>query len=618
MSTSARKRLRAPSPPVTELPAASSRSALASRVSTCHEIPEFWRQAAASAGVSGTDDFLVHLGRSITRAMLSVGESAEAARVELGEIRRAAHAAIDARFDELAASIAVAEASKSATLERELVAVDIALERLRAESGALREAVAALPESDAEYTEEHAAIASRIDDCVSRLQALPTAVVEPPFVGLLADVPTLLSSILGFGRVLAPLSITAADLSLERTPRNVRPGVTTSLRLSLGSRHAAQCLEELAVSFELLGKCSCVEATLEEPGLVPQSLRANLRPNAEQRCLVAFFDIPPSASVSATVNFSYVAGYPIHKLTCCIGICLGVIAPFVLENTSTRSPSISPEGRIYCPLGDDIDVLVFDADGSSLPSLPAASIGLVKYQSWTAFVPGGTASLLLTGYSGELSHSRLVALDPASNVVRWMSTPGAFYCCTGITALPSLGVVMMADCGSLVAFRLSDGTRAARHYVGLGGVLAADPATGTLFGEVAHDLLGDNVDDDDYVIRAWSCSADERGFHVASIGDVAAAGVRHRNRANRPLTVVPAAPGKLVSYLVVRGDRKNTSELSVISLPGFALIHTHVLDGIDVSGLAADPWGSALAVSANASKAVHILSWPLPGMPPLE
>lgn len=179
---------------------------------------------------------------------------------------------------------------------------------------------------------------------------------------------------------------------------------------------------------------------------------------------------------------------------------------------------------------------------------------------------------------------------------------------------------MMADCGSLLAFRLSDGTRVASRYVGLQGVLAGDPATGAIFGDVACDLLGEN-DDDDYIIRAWSCSADERGFHIASTGDVAAAGVTTRN-GNRPLTIVPAAPGKHVSYLVVRGDRENTSELSVLSLPGLARIHTHMLDGVDVSGLdvsglAADPWGMALAVSDDVSKTVHILSWPLPGMPPL-
>jgi len=35
-------------------------------------------------------------------------------------------------------------------------------------------------------------------------------------------------------------------------------------------------------------------------------------------------------------------------------------------------------------------------------------------------------------------------------------------------------------------------------------------------------------------------------------------------------------------------------------------------------GLAADPWGAALAVCDGASQSTHVLAWPLPGMPQLE
>jgi hypothetical protein len=37
-----------------------------------------------------------------------------------------------------------------------------------------------------------------------------------------------------------------------------------------------------------------------------------------------------------------------------------------------------------------------------------------------------------------------------------------------------------------------------------------------------------------------------------------------------------------------------------------------------VTGLAADPSGIALAVRDAASEAIHVLPWPLPGMPPLQ
>jgi len=56
----------------------------------------------------------------------------------------------------------------------------------------------------------------------------------------------------------------------------------------------------------------------------------------------------------------------------------------------------------------------------------------------------------------------------------------------------------------------------------------------------------------------------------------------------------------------------------VLSLPGLALVHTHRLEGFAVVGLAADPWGTALAVCDDASNSTHVLAWPLPGMPQLE
>ena len=84
----------------------------------------------------------------------------------------------------------------------------------------------------------------------------------------------------------------------------------------------------------------------------------------------------------------------------------------------------------------------------------------------------------------------------------------------------------------------------------------------------------------------------------------------------RPLAVIPPAPGKRTAHLIV--GTVYEPELRVLSLPGLALVHTHMLEGVEVWGLAADPWGTALAVCDWASKSTHVLAWPLPGMPQLE
>lgn len=84
----------------------------------------------------------------------------------------------------------------------------------------------------------------------------------------------------------------------------------------------------------------------------------------------------------------------------------------------------------------------------------------------------------------------------------------------------------------------------------------------------------------------------------------------------RPLAVVPPGPGKRVSHLVV--STADTAELLILALPDFALVHTHTLRGMMVRAIAADPWGEALAVSDAVSHAIHVMAWPLPGMPVLE
>ena len=84
----------------------------------------------------------------------------------------------------------------------------------------------------------------------------------------------------------------------------------------------------------------------------------------------------------------------------------------------------------------------------------------------------------------------------------------------------------------------------------------------------------------------------------------------------RPLTVVPPAFGKRVSHLVV--GILSRPDLLVFALPSLCLVHTHILEGMQVVDLAADPWGEALAIRDAGSHAIHVLAWPLSRMPTLE
>jgi len=78
--------------------------------------------------------------------------------------------------------------------------------------------------SDEELVSRHAELISRLEGLEAQLRALPTAPVEPPHVGLTMDTSALLASIACLGRIVAPLGISAADLTLEGVPSQVRPG----------------------------------------------------------------------------------------------------------------------------------------------------------------------------------------------------------------------------------------------------------------------------------------------------------------------------------------------------------------------------------------------------------
>ena len=593
--------------------AVSFQSTLASRVDD--NTPAFWREAALAAGVSGTASFLVHLGRNITAAMTSVGESAEGARAQLRDTRSALHAAIDMRCDELGASINATECDKVTSLERELVAVDSALESWQFESAATLEARTMW--SQATLVTMYSSLADRLDVMEAQLQALPL-VVETPLLVMLSQTVSLLPSIADFGRVVTPLPVTAADLRLERVPgcRGARVGGTLNVLLSLGPRFATRSSFDIEATLGMLARDIQVEATIEDSdlGLQSHSLQVLVSSDTCQHSLIVSVAIPLALSSveTVTITATQLAGVRVQGLTISLPVqSSGVVAPLALLSHAAGLPTvpcISLQGRIYCPPGSGPEVLVFDAHGTQLPALPVASLGMSEKTNVVAYVHGDTPCLLLADCNG--SSSRLVAIDPASYAVRWTSAEGGFQSCIGITAIPSLGVAIVACGGYLCAYRLSDGRRVGRFDVfGLHWFLTADASTGSVYGNLnLHDSDGGTT-------RAWQCAADGAEIVIKSVapGPITAAG---SCETLRPITVVPPAPGKVVAHLVVCSV--DSIELLVLSLPDLALVHTHMMQGLHVGvfQLAADPWGAALAVGDFTT--LHVLAWPLPGMAPLE
>lgn len=367
------------------------------------------------------------------------------------------------------------------------------------------------------------------------------------------------------------------------------------------------------------------------PASLPVVIPASLSVDAARRHLLISLPVPASAQHGSSVVVSSVTlrGAPVMPAgSACfppIGVLLGLLPPLRLEGAAssvhTSSPCVAPGGVLYAPAFRAHEVRVFDADGTLLPSLPLAGLGLSAETRWAAWAGGGVgtplpATLLLAGGTGEAA--RLVAIDPATRALRWATPPGALAGCAGVAALPAQGVVVVAPLGGkqLLALRLSDGLRVGSAPLPEGGYfVAADAAAGTVFcGLTSADQKG-GAD----LVGAWSWgssssssgSGGEPGFQA--LGPVSAAGARD---SWRPLAVVPPGPGRRAAHLVVGAF--NQPELRVLSLPGLALVHSHCLEGMRVTGLAADPAGVALVVCDRASKSIHVVAWPLPGMPALE
>jgi hypothetical protein len=242
--------------------------------------------------------------------------------------------------------------------------------------------------------------------------------------------------------------------------------------------------------------------------------------------------------------------------------------------------------NLYSPTVD-----VFGADGSPAVSLNVADYNLSTRVRTAAFCATSGALLLADDYGSD---SRLVAVDIANQRLRWSS--GLTGDCCGIAVLSAEGVAVLGDFSNrqLHVHRLSDGVRVATSPVDISVVFTvADPVGAVVFASSKS-----------IIAQRWD--------GVSLVADGVVAIPDSRTGANLPLAVVPSSLNYPTCLVVGTVD---DSEVFIFALPDRRLVHRHTLRGIMVSGLAADPTGTALAVCDSAAKGVHVLAWPLPGMP---
>jgi hypothetical protein len=213
-------------------------------------------------------------------------------------------------------------------------------------------------------------------------------------------------------------------------------------------------------------------------------------------------------------------------------------------------------------------------------------------------------------------HIKFAKGDPPEGSIRW-STSSNVEGCYGVVVLDpdpdakertgSTSAVVVSSSshggGELQVRKLSNGDRVQTLDVSTHGsptFLAADHATSTVF---ASQDLTEGV---------WSYKWDVASQKLLPLRAIETTAGIH---AICSIAVVPRAPGSDTAYLLACAC--DGTIVSIFALPSCTKIHQYYFEGMKVRGLAAEPHGSALAVCDDRGQCVHVVAWPLPGMPVL-
>ena len=259
----------------------------------------------------------------------------------------------------------------------------------------------------------------------------------------------------------------------------------------------------------------------------------------------------------------------------------------------------------------------FAADGAELPTVPMPDLGLSE-KAFVAVCDPLRKTVLVADANG--AESRLVAMRRDTRSVTWSTARGAMHFCHGLALLPEQSLVLASSYygNCIQAYQTSDGSKAGEAALFQPTFLAADPVSALVFAATYKEGEGGTV-----AAFQWRGISGLTPFRAM----VEAAG---STAARRPLALMPAPRGGPGQSVLVVGTQKS-SELRLLALPSLELIHTHVLEGVQVQGLGADSarhyaqagdgedsGTPSLIVFDIASGDVLILPWPLEGMPLLD
>ena len=438
-------------------------------------------------------------------------------------------------------------------------------------------------------------------------------------------------------RTLSLTTCDSANLARLVAPRGLR---AADLRVVGGARAGHPGSQECVCALELVEpvaddeRTAVLEAIASHTRAHVVGFETTVRPCATR--VEIWVAIPPNALHGSSVTLEsldvvgerfYLGAEP-PTLT----LHAGLHAPLTLyfERRSFKgnrhSPAISMTGELYVPMDSSPLVHAFASDGSPLPPLNVEELGFTSCCVRAAAVDDASGTLILACNIQSRGGTRIVALDIATRKRLWAvdDTPLG---CFGLAVIPGVteggGSAVAAASGGeggMVVFSVRDGAIMQRVNLTRRPLfVACDPSTLSLYMSPYSPHVVEHF--------VWE------GAGLVHRGRVEEAGDR---TTYHPLAVMPPAPGKRVSHLLVAD--MGTPRLLVLALPSHTRVHECDLqDGMCIVGIAADPSGTALAVcfgvrnwaSADSdsksellrhSDAVRVFAWPqeVPGLPELK
>ena len=405
----------------------------------------------------------------------------------------------------------------------------------------------------------------------------------------------------GLALLYAPFTLCAGDVCARELPSRVAPDQHLRICLALRADFPSACAEEASAALAWFDEHAVVTATLETAHLGIVVLAPSVTLNTVAATIELSIYVPADASPGSAVLIRC-DSVPGAVLELRVPVIPGIMSPLTFEGVlggDGIAPVITRAGTMYVPAYDR--VFITEANGTQRADLDMFDLGLSHTVECAAFAEVSRVLVLADS-------TTLVAVDPATGALLWVKR-GIVQSCHGLVVLEGHGVIFASSSFDRAVFvlRLVDGGLLCRFNVETQPrFLCVDPFTCKLYVSLCNSVR----------IFHWNTvSLVPCGF-IPETGD----GCLYTYRL---VAVMPPAAGKHNSYLILVA--KGTANLIVYDLSHLIKIAEILLPLADGElpcsmGIAADPWGCALAVCTmnGAGCQTSVMPWPLPDMPPLE